>query len=199
VSLLNTPLIQRYQRSIWIPLAYSARLNGLSACAGVFREMKLKPESTLLVSRAAGSVATCVIQLAKHVVGCKRVIGIAGGKEKCDWVKSPGADECVDYKSASFAKDLKAALPDESDFFSNNIGGEVLNNALTVVKQYGCVFVCGAISGEYPKGKVDLGYHGKPLELMIGEKSFTTGLHSKVSKVMNWLIRSYHSRLCSSI
>lgn len=123
-------------------------LNGLTAWAGVFKEMKLTPDSTLLVSGAAGSVGTCGVQLAKNVVGCKRVVGIAGGKEKSDWVKSLGADECVDYKSESFAKDLKAALPDEADFFFDNAGGQVLNTALTLVKRYGHVAVCGAMDGE---------------------------------------------------
>lgn len=123
-------------------------VNGLTAWAGVFREMNLKPEHTLLVSGAAGSVGTCIVQLAKNVVGCKRVVGIAGGKEKCDWVKTLGADECVDYKSPSFEKDLKAALPDEADCFFDNVGGQVLNTAMTVVKRYGYISICGAISGE---------------------------------------------------
>jgi NADPH-dependent curcumin reductase CurA len=133
-------------KSEFLPLTLLG-VNGLTAWAGVFREMNLKPEHTLLVSGAAGSVGTCLVQLAKHVIGCKRVVGIAGGKEKCDWVKSLGADECVDYKSASFAKDLAAALPDETDFFFDNVGGEVLNEALTRVKRYGHITVCGAISG----------------------------------------------------
>ncbi|KAI9639199.1 uncharacterized protein MKK02DRAFT_39490 [Dioszegia hungarica] len=129
-------------------------VNGLTAWAGAFREMDLKPEHTLVVSGAAGSVGSCLVQIAKHVVGCKRVVGIAS-KGKCDWVKSLGADECVDYKSASFAEDLKAALPEESDFFFDNVGGEVLDEVLKRVKRFGHITVCGAISG----------YHGKPLQL----------------------------------
>jgi NADPH-dependent curcumin reductase CurA len=49
----------------------------------------------MLMSSAVGSI---FVQIAKNIVGCKTVIGIAGGKEKCDWVKSLGADECIDYK-----------------------------------------------------------------------------------------------------
>jgi len=141
-------------KSEWLSLTMLG-VNGLTAWAGVFREMKLKPEDTLLVSGAAGSVGTCIVQLAKHVVGCKRVVGIAGGKEKCDWVKSLGADECVDYKAESFAKDLAAALPDEADHFFDNVGGPVLDEAMTLIKRYGHLTICGAISG----------YHGKPLQL----------------------------------
>ena len=44
------------------------------------------------------AVGSIFVQIAKNIVGCKTVIGIAGGKEKCDWVKSLGADECIDYK-----------------------------------------------------------------------------------------------------
>lgn len=126
--------------------------------------MDLKPEHTLVVSGAAGSVGSCLVQIAKHVVGCKRVVGIAS-KGKCDWVKSLGADECVDYKSASFAEDLKAALPEETDFFFDNIGGEVLDEVLKRVKRFGHITVCGAISGESDIGQADTGYHGKPLQL----------------------------------
>lgn len=109
--------------------------------------MDLKPESTLLVSGAAGAVGSALIQIAKNVVGCKRVVGIAGGKEKCDYVKSLGADACVDYKHDNFGEELKEALQGEADFFFDNVGGEVLNEALTVVKRYGFISVCGAISG----------------------------------------------------
>lgn len=70
----------------------------MTAYHGVFNEMKLKKESTLLVSGAAGSVGSLVIQMAKNVIGCAQVIGIAGGKEKCEYVKSLGVDECLDYK-----------------------------------------------------------------------------------------------------
>lgn len=110
--------------------------------------MNLKPEHTLLVSGAAGAVGMALVQIAKNVVGCKRVVGIAGGDEKCEFVKKLGADACVDYKKDSFAKDLKEALQGEADCFFDNVGGEVLNEALTVVKRYGFISVCGAISGE---------------------------------------------------
>jgi NADPH-dependent curcumin reductase CurA len=123
-------------------------LTGRTAWCGAFREMNLKPEHTLLVSGAAGAVGSALVQIAKHVIGCKRVVGIAGGDEKCAFVKSLGADACVDYKHADFGKELKEALQGEADFFFDNVGGEVLNEALTVVKRYGFVSVCGAISGE---------------------------------------------------
>lgn len=134
-------------QSPWISLG-GLGLTGRTAWAGAFREMNLKPEHTLLVSGAAGAVGMALVQIAKNVVGCKRVVGIAGGAEKCQFVTKLGADACVDYKKDSFASDLKEALQGEADYFFDNVGGDVLNEALTVVKRYGFVSVCGAISGE---------------------------------------------------
>jgi NADPH-dependent curcumin reductase CurA len=71
---------------------------GLTAYFGAYNVSDLKPEHVVVVSGAAGAVGSIFVQIAKKIVGCKTVIGIAGGKEKCDWVKSLGADECVDYK-----------------------------------------------------------------------------------------------------
>lgn len=73
-------------------------LNGLTAHHALFREMKLTKNSTVLISSAAGSLGALAIQIAKNVIGCKKVVGIAGGKEKCEYVRSLGADDCLDYK-----------------------------------------------------------------------------------------------------
>jgi NADPH-dependent curcumin reductase CurA len=71
---------------------------GWTAYFGAFNVSELKPEHVVVVSGAAGAVGSIFVQIAKKIVGCKTVIGIAGGKEKCDWVKSLGADQCIDYK-----------------------------------------------------------------------------------------------------
>jgi len=68
---------------------------GLTAYFGAYDVCELKKEHVLVVSGAAGAVGSTIVQIAKKIIGCKTVIGIAGGKEKCDWVKSLGADECV--------------------------------------------------------------------------------------------------------
>ncbi|GFZ46864.1 hypothetical protein JCM24511_04084 [Saitozyma sp. JCM 24511] len=141
-------------QSEWISLG-ALGLTGLTAWAGAFDVCHIKPEHTVLVSGAAGAVGSAFVQIAKNVVGCAKVVGVAGGKEKCDWVKKLGADECLDYKSPDFEKDLKAALPDYADVFFDNVGGKVLDLGLTVVKRYGFICQCGAISG----------YQGKPLTL----------------------------------
>ncbi|WVW80514.1 hypothetical protein I302_102498 [Kwoniella bestiolae CBS 10118] len=127
-------------------------LTGQTAWVGVFKEMELKPEHVLVVSGAAGAVGSTVIQIAKKVIGVKTIIGIAGGKEKCDWVKSIGADDCVDYKDSEYPEHLKTLLPDYADRFFDNVGGEILDTMLTLVKRHGHVTVCGAISGYNGEG-----------------------------------------------
>jgi len=100
---------------------------------------------TVLVSAAAGSVGGYVGQIAK-ALGC-RVVGIAGGREKCAWVTDElGFDACVDYKDAGFSKALKAACPDGVDVYFDNVGGKVLELALAFMNEKGRVICCGAIS-----------------------------------------------------
>jgi NADPH-dependent curcumin reductase CurA len=88
------------------------------------------------------------VQIAKKLVGCKRVIGIAGGPEKCKWVESLGADKCLDYKSKTFLEDLKAATPDYADVYYDNVGGDILNAVLPRIKRWGKIIACGMISSE---------------------------------------------------
>lgn len=141
-------------QSPWISLSLFG-LSGLTAYSGVFGECKLEKDQVVVVSSAAGGVGNVFIQIAKKVIGCKRVIGIAGGPEKCDWVRSLGADDCIDYKHEDFVKNLTKALPDEADIFFDNVGGLVLDTMLHLVKRFGRVVACGSIDG----------YHGKPAEI----------------------------------
>lgn len=100
---------------------------------------------TVLVSAAAGSVGAYVGQIAK-ALGC-RVVGIAGGAEKCAWVvKTLGFDACVDYRDPKMFKALRAACPDGVDIYFDNVGGQVLETALFVMNDKGRVVCCGAIS-----------------------------------------------------
>lgn len=104
---------------------------------------------TVLVSAAAGSVGSFVGQIAR-ALGC-RVVGIAGGAEKCAWVvEELGFDACVDYRDPGFFKALKAACPDGVDIYFDNVGGPVLESALFLMNTRGRVVCCGAIS-QYDK------------------------------------------------
>ncbi len=122
-------------------------LTGLTAYFGFFRVGKPNKDQVILVSGAAGAVGSVVIQLAKNVVGAKKVIGIAGGEDKCNYVKSLGADKCVDYKSLTFAADLEAALEgDTIDLYFENIGGKIMDAAFTNMTVGATTVFCGCIS-----------------------------------------------------
>ncbi|ORY26300.1 hypothetical protein BCR39DRAFT_257564 [Naematelia encephala] len=129
--------------SPWLSLSVFG-FNGLTAYLAIFSELKLKKEDVVCVSSAAGSLGTLFVQLAAKVVGCT-VIGIASGP-KCEWVKSLGAKDCVDYKAPDFDARLSAALPGGCDVFFDNVGGAVLDAMIKHVKFYGRISVCGALS-----------------------------------------------------
>lgn len=121
--------------------------SGLAAYSGLYFAAETKPEHTVVISAAAGATGNMAIQIAAKLIGAKRVIGIAGSDEKCAWVKNKlGAHECLNYKSPTFAEDLKAATPDEVDVYFDNAGGEILDLMLTRMKKGGQIAVCGAVS-----------------------------------------------------
>ena len=100
---------------------------------------------TVLVSAAAGSVGGLVGQIAK-ALGC-RVVGIAGGPEKCAWVQDElGFDACIDYREAGLSKALAAACPTGVDVYFDNVGGKILESSLNFMNEKGRVVCCGAIS-----------------------------------------------------
>lgn len=96
-------------------------ISGLTAWIGLFEIGKIKPDDIVVVSAAAGAVGEIAVQLAKNH-GCK-VIGIAGGKDKCSYVKSIGADHCVDYKNENVEKRIKELSPEGIDVYFDNVGG----------------------------------------------------------------------------
>lgn len=121
--------------------------SGLAAYVGLLHIAEAKPEHTIVVSAAAGACGSIAVQTAVKILGAKRVVGIAGGQEKCAWVRDHlGAHACVDYKSPTFIEDLKAATPDEVDVYFDNVGGAVLDATLTRMKKHSTIAVCGAVS-----------------------------------------------------
>jgi NADPH-dependent curcumin reductase CurA len=119
---------------------------GLTAYYGLVDIARASPSDTVVVSGAAGATGSMVVQLAKHVIGCKRVIGIAGGPQKCKWVESLGADVCVDYKAASFEQDLKNATDGFVEVYFDNVGGDILSLMLGRMKRHGRIAACGAVA-----------------------------------------------------
>lgn len=118
---------------------------GLTAYAGMICCGRVAEGETVVVSAAAGAVGNIACQLAK--VKGARVIGIAGGEEKCRFLKEEiGCDDAVDYKSGNLNEKLKAACPDGINVFFDNVGGDVLDAALDNIAKEARVVICGAIS-----------------------------------------------------
>ncbi|MDY7507527.1 NADP-dependent oxidoreductase [Ralstonia wenshanensis] len=144
-----------------IPLsAYlgSVGMPGVTAWYGLNKIMLPKPGQTVAVSAASGAVGSVVGQLAK-LKGC-RVVGFAGGKDKCDYVVNElGFDACIDYKAAKDPKELykmlKEATPDGIDAYFENVGGAILDAVLSRMNAFGRIAMCGMIAG----------YDGQPLPL----------------------------------
>jgi NADPH-dependent curcumin reductase CurA len=104
----------------------------------------LKSGETLIVSGAAGSVGSVACQIGK-IKGAK-VVGIAGGPEKCAWLKDEvGVDVALDYKSPSFHDEYKESAG-FADVFFDNVGGEILNFVMTRMAMKGRIVCCGMIS-----------------------------------------------------
>ena len=118
---------------------------GLTAYFGLLDVGKAKAGETVVVSAAAGSVGSIVGQIAK-IKGC-HVVGIAGGADKCHWLKSElGFDAAVDYKDGETFKALKAAAPKGIDVYFDNVGGDILEACIAQMNNRGRIACCGAIS-----------------------------------------------------
>jgi NADPH-dependent curcumin reductase CurA len=118
---------------------------GMTAYFGLLDIGQPKEGETVMVSGAAGAVGSVVGQIAK-IKGC-RVIGLSGGKDKCDMVvEKYGFDACIDYKNDDVPRALKAACPDRIDVYFDNVGGTTLEQALNRIAMHGRIVLCGAIS-----------------------------------------------------
>ena len=128
---------------------------GLTAYYGIKEIVRAGPEDTVVVSGAAGATGSMVVQIAKKLLGCKRVIGMAGTDEKCRWVEILGADVCLNYKNPDFKKELYKATEGFVDVYFDNVGGEILDLMLRRMARFGRIAACGAVA-EYnestPKG-----------------------------------------------
>ena len=118
---------------------------GMTAYFGILEVGKIKEGDIVLVSGAAGAVGSVVGQIAK-IKGCK-VYGIAGGAEKCKYiVEELGFDGAIDYKNENIKTALKRECPKGIDVYFDNVGGEILDAALAILRMHARVVICGAIS-----------------------------------------------------
>jgi NADPH-dependent curcumin reductase len=135
-------------RDLQVPLSYHLGVLGMPGMTAYFGLKEIgqpKAGETLVVSAASGAVGSVVGQLAK-IWGC-RVVGIAGGKQKCDYVtRELGFDACVDYKAGNLYRDLKDACPKGIDVNFENVGGEVLDTVLRQMNLASRIVICGLIA-----------------------------------------------------
>lgn len=128
---------------------------GLTAYFGFLRIGKPEAGDTVAISGAAGATGSMVGQIAQ-IAGC-RVVGIAGGKEKCDWLTSDlGFDAAIDYKNDNVRAGLHDNCPGGINVFYDNVGGKILNSALGEIAVKARVVICGGIS-RYETGNLPAG------------------------------------------
>ena len=121
-------------------------VTGITAFYGLTDVGAFKSGEVVVVSGAAGATGSVAGQIAK-ARGAKKVIGIAGGPEKCaEVVELYGFDECLDYREPHLARRLREACPKGIDVYFDNVGGEVLDAVLMNIAMHGRVVLCGAIS-----------------------------------------------------
>jgi NADPH-dependent curcumin reductase CurA len=120
-------------------------MTGLTAYFGLFDVAKLSEGDTVVISGAAGAVGSAAGQMAK--LKGARVVGIAGGAEKCRWiVEDLGFDAAIDYKAQNVARALREAAPERVDVYFDNVGGEILDAVLTRLARGARIVICGAVS-----------------------------------------------------
>jgi NADPH-dependent curcumin reductase CurA len=118
---------------------------GITAYFGLLDVGRPKAGETVVVSGAAGATGSVAGQIAR-IKGC-RVVGIAGGKDKCDWlVQKARFDAAIDYKSEDVAARLRETCPSGIDVYFDNVGGDILDAALAQLAMRGRVVLCGAIA-----------------------------------------------------
>ena len=120
-------------------------MTGLTAYFGLFDVGRIRAGDTVVISGAAGAVGSVAGQIAK-INGC-RVIGIAGGQEKCRTLLAEfGFDAAIDYKSENLRKALREHAPEGVDVFFDNVGGAILDAVLTRLARGARIIICGAVS-----------------------------------------------------
>ena len=145
-------------------------MTGLTAYFGLLEIGRPQPGETVVVSGAAGAVGSVVGQIAR-IKGC-RVVGIAGGPDKCAWlVEELGFDAAIDYKGGELRVGLRRHAPDGVDVYFDNVGGDTLDEVLRRIARGARVVICGAISQynalEPPRGPANY------MQLLVERASMT--------------------------
>src|SRR5881398_339718 len=120
-------------------------VTGMTAYFGLLDAAGAREGDIVFVSAGAGAVGSAVVQIAK--AKGMTVIASAGGPEKCEFVRSLGADQVVDYKAGPILKGLAAAAPDGIDVYFDNVGGDHLDAAFALARNNARFAICGMIAG----------------------------------------------------
>ncbi|MBV8205368.1 MAG: NADP-dependent oxidoreductase [Acidobacteria bacterium] len=142
-------------RAAPLPVHLSALgMPGMTAYFGLLDTGQPKPGETVVVSAAAGAVGAVAGQIAK-IKNC-RVVGIAGGEQKCRYIKGElGFDEAIDYRHEEIDQALRQKCPNGIDVYFDNVGGGILNAALTNINRGARIVICGAISQYNNTGPIE--------------------------------------------
>jgi NADPH-dependent curcumin reductase CurA len=146
-ALINAKLVRKIDPKIApLPKHLSVLgMPGMTAYFGLLDTGQAKPGDTVVVSAAAGAVGSIVGQIAK-IKSCS-VVGIAGGTEKCSYiVHELGFDAAIDYKSEDVKESLQKRCPQGIDVYFDNVGGAILEAALSRLARGARIVICGAIS-----------------------------------------------------
>ncbi len=145
------------QPGLPLPLAMSVfNATGMTAYFGMIELGQPKPGETVVVSGAAGATGSVAGQIAK--IKGARVIGMAGTDAKCAWVRDElGFDACINYKTEDIAARLRELCPAGIDVYFDNVGGEILDIALSQIAMRARVVLCGGISSGYTETTVPYG------------------------------------------
>lgn len=138
--------VRRIDTSVAGPATWLGALGmpGLTAYHGLYEVGEMKSGDTVLISAAAGAVGSVAGQIAK-ARGCT-VIGIAGGPDKCAWLREIGFDAAIDYKNEDVLTRLREIAPKGIDVYFDNVGGDILDAALANLRRGARIIICGAIS-----------------------------------------------------
>jgi NADPH-dependent curcumin reductase CurA len=129
-------------------------ITGMTAYFGLLDVGRLQEDDVVVVSGAAGATGSTVGQIAK-LKGAGKVIGIAGGPEKCSWIVDElGFSAAIDYKNENVAARLRELAPDGIDLYFDNVGGEILDACLGRLAMRGRVVLCGAIATYNDRGSM---------------------------------------------
>jgi NADPH-dependent curcumin reductase CurA len=148
-------------------------VTGATAWFGLFDVAQAKEGDIVFVSAAAGAVGSAVVQIAK--AKGLTVIGSAGGAEKCDFVRSLGADAAIDYRSGPIIKSLGEAAPHGIDVYFDNVGGDHLDAAFARSRLNARFALCGMISGYNSREPQQFRYIIRMIAMRVTMKGFLYG------------------------